>query len=129
MVAGSPSSAARSSAASRSPPTAPTTRRRPSSPIRRRPGRADDHGNSPQRQRVHIGPSRGEPTATPTTSATCVEDRDDDADDVVGDRQGVPDAPDDDAVSGDQHSGDDSGQHDERDATGPASLATTSDDG
>jgi hypothetical protein len=75
---------------------------------------ADDHGNNSGNDKESTSDRHGgDPTVAPTTSATCVEDRDDDADEVPGDRHGDPNVPDDDAVSGDRHGGDDGGgRHD-----------------
>ena len=92
-------------------------------PTRSADDRGNSHGNESTSDR-HVGPS----TATPTTSATCVQDQDDDADDVVGDRQGDPNAPDDDAVSGDRRGGGDGGQHDGHDGPGPSSCHDADDD-
>jgi len=69
---------------------------------------ADDHGNNRGNDNESTQDSHGDDAiSTPTTSATC----DRDADEVAGDRHGDPNAPDDDAVSGDRHSGSGSGSH------------------
>jgi hypothetical protein len=64
----------------------------------------DDHGNNRGNDNESTEDDQG--AAAATASATC------EADEVSGDRRGDPNAPDDDAVTGDRHGGDDGSHHD-----------------